>query len=507
MFEWATPLLSSDQLREADRHAIEDLGIPGVGLIERAAIELCSLINEVAVDGPIAIVCGKGNNGADGMAAAKFLLEQGKTVFVYTTFSSGELAGDAAAVHQTLGDGVTVELPESMPAGLGCVVDCVLGTGAAGEPRGSALQAIRLINDAVGSCPIVACDVPSGVDASTGEVAGEAVVADLTLSFHALKIGLKINIGKRLAGAVRVADIGIPDNCTDPAAGLIEQSVCSTLPTRAAHGDKFSAGAVVVAGGSPGLTGAPVMAGLGAARGGAGYVTLALPDVFLSASERVPELMGLTLPSDAGCHTPVGADAVVGRSAIDSVVVLGPGLGRSPSAAAFAVAVASAAAGPIVIDADAIRAIGQFSAEVAARTGATVITPHEGELAALLNVSRAEVSARRLHFARTAAERFGALVVLKGDDTLICEAAGATLVSPGGSPALATAGSGDVLAGLIAALLARGVEPIRAAAAAVTIHLEAGRFAAAEFGEGTMATDIAGKLAVARAFLSASAGR
>jgi len=349
--------------------------------------------------------------------------------------------------------------------------------------------------------------VPSGVDASTGEVAGEAVVADLTLSFHALKVGLKINIGKRLAGAVRVADIGIPDNCADPAAGLIEQSICSTLPTRAAHGDKFSAGAVVVAGGSPGLTGAPVMAGLGAARGGAGYVTLALPDVLLSASDRVPELMGLALPAADGCHTAVGADSVVGRSSNDTVLVLGPGLGRSASAAAFAVAVATSAPGPIVIDADAIRAIGQFSAEVAARTGATVITPHEGELAALVNVSRAEVSARRLHCARTAADRFGALVVLKGDDTLICEAGGVTLVSPGGSPALATAGSGDVLAGLIAALLARGVEPVRAAAAAVTIHLEAGRFAAAEFGEGAMATDIAAKLAVARAFLSASAGR
>ena len=512
---WLDPLHSAAELREADRHAIEDLGIPGLTLMEAAATALVTAVEQTVPAGLIVVVCGKGNNGGDGLAAARILSGAGREVRVYSTCSPTDWTGDAAAMFNRLGPEIEFSgLPSELPADATCLVDCVLGTGASGAARGAALEAIQLINSAAErGAKIVACDIPSGVDASTGEVRGAAVRADLTVSFHAMKPGQWVSPGKWFCGNVEVSDIGIPENDDRSEArtpfGLIGPEVVAQLPIRAASGDKFAAGAVIVAGGSPGLTGAALLAGLGAARGGAGYVTLALPSSLLSASDQIPELMGLALPEDSGFHSASGADSVVRRvraGQTAAAVVVGPGLGRHPSAAAFGLAIAEAVDAPLVIDADGIRAFAGKASLIARRDGSTVITPHEGELAALMGCSRAEVSANRLSVSRRAACEFGCTIVLKGDDTLVCDAEGRVGVSGGESPALATAGTGDVLSGLVGALLSRGVEPWWAACSAVAIHAEAGKITASGRPEGVIASDVAQALPSARESLLRQSG-
>jgi NAD(P)H-hydrate epimerase len=387
------------------------------------------------------------------------------------------------------------------------VVDCLLGTGATGAPHGPVSEAVGLIaNAAVKGAKVIACDVPTGVDASTGEVLGAAVTADLTVTFHCPKPGLWIGPGKELSGTVEVLDIGIPGDDGPWQVGLIEDSACAGLPERGPEGDKFAAGAVIVAGGSPGLTGAPILAGLGAARGGAGYVTVALPASLLQASDSIPEIMGLALAEADENHCAEGVAELVERAGRAGAVVLGPGLGRSESGAAFARGVAEAVQCPLVVDADAIHAFAEAQELLAARRAPTVVTPHSGEMASLLGRQRSTVEAGRLDSVRTASAMTGSVVVFKGDDTLVADPGGDVAVSRGGAPALATAGSGDVLGGLIGALLARGVEPLQAAAAAVRLHCEAGRIAGQQGSEGVLAGDIASALPHARAALTVGSG-
>ena len=500
---WTIPLRDPAVVREADRRAIEDEGIPGVELMRRAASGLAEAVMQLAPDGPVAILAGKGNNGGDGLAAARILADSGRTVLLYSTCGPTEWTGDAAAMLAELPGREPEVLPERLPADIACVVDCLLGTGASGAPRGAVAEAVRLVADArERGARVIACDVPTGVDAASGEVQGEAVTADLTVTFHCAKPGLWIGPGKERCGTVEVLDIGIPGDDGPWSVGLIEDSACVGLPQRGPEGDKFAAGAVIVAGGSPGLTGAPILAALGAARGGAGYVTVALPASLLQASDRIPEIMGLGLAEVEGSHCAEGVDALVERSRRAGAVVLGPGLGRSESAGVFARAVAEAVECPLVVDADAIHAFAEAHELLAARTAPTVITPHSGEMASLLGSERSTVEAGRLDAVRDSSARTRSVVVLKGDDTLVADPAGDVAVSRGGAPALATAGSGDVLGGLIGSLLARGVEPLLAAAAAVRLHCEAGRIAGERGSEGVLAGDVAAALPRARAQLT-----
>ncbi len=307
-------------------------------------------------------------------------------------------------------------------------------------------------------------------------------------------------------------DIGIPRGGPhDADIGLIEPAVVGLLPRRTAVSTKFSSGHVLVAGGSRGLTGAPRMAALGAMRAGAGYVTACIPasQQAIVASGGPPELMTRGLPDSDGALTPAGVEVVLeaarhgeGRSRS------GPGLGRGDHAVAFARALARRAEVPLVLDADGLNAhAGNSGAhggghldDLAQRAAATVLTPHPGELARLLDTDTAQIARERLAHARQAARRAGAVVVLKGDDTLVADPSGLVAVSPGGSPALATAGSGDVLCGVIAALLSQGLPPFTAAAAGVLLHVQAGRLAARAQGaaEGVIASDVIAALPKAR---------
>ncbi|MGA2925120.1 MAG: NAD(P)H-hydrate dehydratase [Solirubrobacteraceae bacterium] len=489
---WLQPLPDAGQQRTLDQWAIERLGIPGLQLMERAGAGLAELVSELAPAGVVAVVCGSGNNGGDGYVAARLLRERGREVRVLALTAPEQLRGDARANAERLpGDPPATFAPPAL-AGAHVIVDAILGTGFDGEPREPAAGAIEAIN-AVRDAVVVACDVPSGVDASTGEVAGVAVRAAATATFHAAKPGLWIAPGKGCSGEVRVIEIGIPaGGPVEPAIGLIGDRVTDGVPRRGRESTKFAAGSVLLCGGSIGLTGAPCLASESAMRAGAGYVTAFVPQSLNAIFEgRLLEVMTVPLPDEHGSLTPAGAQRVLDRVARADALVLGPGLGREHDALALARELAAAAPLPLLLDADGLNAHAGALGSLAQRPATTVLTPHAGELARLLDGDSAGIDARRLHSVRLAAQTAQAIVVLKGDDTLVAEPGGRVAVSRGAAPALATAGSGDVLSGVIGAYLAKRIDPFHAACAGVFLHVSAGRFCAAALGpEGVIARDL-----------------
>ncbi|HEY7952990.1 MAG TPA: NAD(P)H-hydrate dehydratase [Solirubrobacteraceae bacterium] len=499
---WLTPLPDAEQMRAIDRWAIDEQGVPSLDLMERAGQGVTRAVEQTAADGPVLVVCGKGNNGGDGLVVARLLRDAGRRVSVLCTAPLEELSGDAAANLARLPGEPPRQVSEGMTAlaEAAVIVDALLGTGFAGEPHGAAAAAIVAINAAPGK--VVSVDVPSGVDASSGRVAGEAVRATVTVTFHAVKPGLWIRPGKAFAGEVQAIDIGIPRGAPAEARiGLIEPAVSSELPRREATSTKFTSGHVVVAGGCADLSGAPRMAALASARAGAGYVTACLPGslrALLAAS--LLEIMTRPLPDTDGDIEAAGVSVVLQALARGGALALGPGLGRSPGALEFVRELATQAPVAMVLDADGLSAYPGRLQELAARQAPTVLTPHAGELARLLECESEEVERERLASARSASERAQAVVVLKGDDTLVADPSGLVAVSQGGSPALATAGSGDVLTGVIAALLAQRLDAFVAACAGVWLHAQAGRVAAARQGsaEGVVATDVIAALPNAR---------
>jgi NAD(P)H-hydrate epimerase len=543
------PLVDAEAMRATDAWAIDELGMGGGALMEPAGAALADAVTALVPDGLVVLVCGGGNNGGDGYVAARLLAATGREVRLVSTVPDDRLKGDAAAARDSFGPGV----PWSADAleGAAVIVDAVLGTGARDAPRCVAAEAIAAIARAaraehVGSpaaggdrvpgagsagplatspagrrvpVPVVACDVPSGVDATTGETPGEkAVPATVTVSFHAAAPGHWIGPGKTLAGRLQVADIGIPRrrdaSIPEPWAGVLTARLVDALPTRGADGTKFRSGHVVVVGGAPGMSGAPSLAARGAMRAGAGYVTVAAPrSVEAGILARAPvEALGLVLPDDEdGGVTAAAADAVLDAlGAHRGALVLGPGLGRGGSRGALVRDLVRRLEGPAVLDADALAAVAG-DPEALARDDPdrrAVLTPHAGELARLLDVPTGDVADRRLHHAREAARRARAVVVLKGDDTLVVAPDGRVAISPGGVPGLATAGTGDVLAGTIGALLARGTDAFLAACAGVWLHLRAGALASAEHGpDGVVAGDVADRLGHARREAEAEHGR
>jgi NAD(P)H-hydrate epimerase len=482
-------------MRAADAWAIEEQGVPSLDLMERAGSGLARVTAAAAYPGPVRVVVGKGNNGGDGLVVARLLRQEGREVDVLAAADLDGLKGDAKTNLERLPG----ELPEAFApdrlAGSGAVVDALLGTGFEGEPREPLKWAIAAINDQ--DAPVVACDVPSGVNASTGEVEGEAVRAAATATFHGSKIGLHVAPGALHAGEVEVVEIGIPRGSpTGERAGLISERVLDLFPHRPREGSKFTSGVVVVVGGSAGLTGAPTMAARSAQRAGAGYVQVAVPRPAQPAVDlRLLEQMSRGLPDEDGAHTPAGVEVVEEMAERADAVVLGPGLGRSDSALEFGRRVARAVDAPLLIDADGLNAHAGALESLTGREQPTVLTPHEGELARLLEVESEEVKAHRLPHVREAAERSGAVVLLKGDDTIVAAPGGPEAISPGGTPALATAGTGDVLSGLIGALLAKGLKGLEAAALGTLAHVRAGRAAAAGYGaDHVMAGDVIDEL-------------
>jgi ADP-dependent NAD(P)H-hydrate dehydratase / NAD(P)H-hydrate epimerase len=364
-----------------------------------------------------AAVCGKGNNGGDGRVALRVLREEGR------------------------------EAEETVdPRGADVVIDALFGTGFRGEPRPDAAALIERVNAA--GAPVVAVDVPSGVNASTGEVEGAVVRADFTVTFHGLKLGLEIAPGRFCAGALEVADIGLRPRETEHA--LVTREILARVPRKRPQDNKYSAGSVLVVGGSPGFTGAACLAAEAAFRVDAGYVAVAAPPESLPVIEqRLLEAVKRPL-----------AD-VFDAADRASALAVGPGLGRGDAERSLVRRILEHVDLPAVVDADAL-----FGLEPFQRRTATVLTPHEGELGRLLGEESRWVAAHRLEAAQRAAERFACVVLLKGADTIVAAPGKGVLVSALGTPSLATAGSGDVLTGIVGAFLAKGMDARLAAAAA-----------------------------------------
>lgn len=474
MEPWLKALYDAAAMRAVDRWAIEEQGIAEAELIEAAGTALAEAVAELAPDGPVRLLCGKGNNGGDGLVAARHLSGMGFEVEALELFSE-QLPGDLDAWLE----------------GSGVVVDAIFGTGFSGTPREPADVAIEAINRC--GAPVVACDIASGVDASTGEIAGAAVEADLTVSFHAAKVGQRIAPGKWHTGELRVAPIGIPGGAPgEPSAGTIDPAVLALAPRRGSRSTKFSSGQVAIAGASRGLTGAVRMSSLAAIRAGAGYATVAVPAELEPIFEAGrPEVMSVGCPGGDGCLAPASLKAVLRTFEGAAAGVLGPGMGRDPGSVELARDAAAAIEAPLVIDADGLNAFAGEIERIAGRRAPTILTPHAGELGRLLDRPSGEIAAHRLASAREAALAAGAVVVLKGDDTIVTDGE-RVAVNALSAPALATAGTGDVLSGITAALLARGLDPFAAACAAVLAHARAGRDAAARIGaaESVIAGDV-----------------
>jgi hydroxyethylthiazole kinase-like uncharacterized protein yjeF len=369
------------------------------------------------------------------------------------------------------------------------IVDALFGTGFKGRAGGAAATAIASINEA--AAPIVAVDIPSGVDGSSGAVDGPAVKATATVAMAAMKVGTAVGAGAVHAGTTEVVDIGIP--VRGARLWLAESSdVASVLPRRRPDSHKRSNGAVALLGGSSGMSGAVVLAARAAVRAGAGYATAGVTAaVEPIVSGAVPEVL---------THT-VTTEQALGPEALDEfkpvleradVLAIGPGLGTGSRQTELVVEAIKLVEVPLLIDADGLNVLVGRTDELSARSAPAVVTPHPAELARLLECSTNEVQADRLHAVHTAAAKLSCVVVLKGHRTLIGDPSGKVVVNPTGGPELATAGTGDVLTGIVAALLAAGTDPFLAAVAATYIHGLAGSVAVKRIGEtGVLAGDVA----------------
>ena len=503
--------------RNADRIAIAEWGVPGTCLMQSAGEALvrgaADVIGSVA-GRRIALLCGPGNNGGDGFAAARLLHAAGADVSVVLGTEASRISGDSKVHFRPLaalnipivhGPGDTVQHADLL-------VDCLLGTGSSGAPRGAVAALIEAATQA--PCPIVACDIPSGVDSDTGAVPGIAITANLTVALTGLKPGLLLHPGAAHAGRIRVAPLGIAESAFPEPTDFLttSETVRALLPTRAQHRDanKGSFGKVLVVAGSRGMTGAAVLAATSALRTGAGLVWLAVPESCVGAAATLaPEVVLRPLPeTDAGTHGGPGAlDILMDIAQSASAVAIGPGLGRHPACRNLVRDFLSRIETPAVVDADGLNAISPLDGPPCRPGKPPVLTPHPGEMASLLGTTAESVQSDRLAAVRAAADIAGAVVLLKGARTLIAQPSGIVHYNREGTPALATAGSGDVLTGMIAALLASGLPPVDSARAAAYVHATAGSFAApAPFPGGALATEIRDHIPGAqRALLAMSA--
>ena len=482
------PLYTAAELREAEA---THQG-PTLELMERAGAAVADALGRHhPAAARVSVWCGGGNNGGDGLVVARLLHAAGLQVEAVLLAPEERYRGDAA---ESLGRAKEAGVPLVQEAGpADVVVDALFGTGFAGAPRREAAEAIATIN--ASGDPVVAVDVPSGIDASTGEAAGAAVRASLTVTFHGRKVGLAVAPGRFHAGDVEVADIGLEHGSTlHHRAGA---GVLAHIPRRAPWDSKYTAGAVLVVGGSTGLTGAPILAAAAALRAGAGVAFLCVPaGIYPVVASRTLEVMTHACPDDGeGNLTPEAAGAILELARRSRAVALGPGLGRSAGAAQLARVLLEQLDLPIVVDADGLFALAGHLDWVFSRDAPTVLTPHAGELGRLLGSSSAAVAARRLHSARAGADDAGATVLLKGADTIVAAPGQGVLVADLGNPGLATAGRGDVLPGSVAASRARGVEPRGAAPAAAGAHGLAAGIAAERIGyAGLIASDVSDAL-------------
>lgn len=490
-------LYSSDEMSRADSNA-QKLGLPGGVLMERAGAGMSRAILEKYAPRGVSrtlVVSGGGNNGGDGFVIARELYRAGAQVAVFAT--KDEYSGDAKTNLEILRNlDLRFIQPEDLEAELeraDLVVDALLGTGFSGEVREKEAGWFRQINDS--AAPVVSVDVPSGVNGSTGEVQGGAIRADLTVCAHAAKIGCVVAPGAEHAGEVAVVEIGIPQEAE------VESSVTWTdagslrgrLPRTAEPAHKYSAGALLVVAGSRSMTGAAIMSVEAAQRAGCGIVFLATSGSAASAVDlKLTEALVSGAPeNDEGHMTEDALEAILSTAGRASALVVGPAIGTGDGSRRLVEGILSEVESPVLLDADAITNLAGSDA-ISKRNSPTLITPHAGELGRLMGESAGDISARRLYFARRAADEFGCCVLLKGSDTIVTQG-DRTAINSTGNVALATGGTGDILSGVIGALLSRGMDVYDAARAGAWAHGRASQLWIEETGwpaESLIATDL-----------------
>lgn len=494
-------VVSAAEMRAIDAATIEGIGLPGAVLMENAGRAVADAVAEElgGAGGAVAVVAGAGNNGGDGYVVARVLRARGIEALVYLAARRAEVKGDALlhlhAYEQTGGMATSIADPgelaehreaiESAPL----VVDALFGTGLARPVSGHQAQVIEVMNRARG--PVVAVDIPSGLSADSGMPLGVAVQARRTVTMAFLKLGIAVAPGLARAGRVTVAEIGIPVELAQAhgirVAVLEARDVEAVLRRPDLLDHKNRRGHVLVVAGSPGKRGAARLTSWAALRAGAGLCTLASDGAELAAPDPV---MSAMLDAEAAG----AADRLVALAEGKAAVAIGPGMAPGAGGKALVRAAISKLEVPLVLDADALNHLAGEAALLAKAKAPVVITPHPGEAARLLGITTAEVEGDRVAAVRRLAELTRAAVVLKGAGTLVCDGAvgdGFVTVNPTGGPALATAGSGDVLTGVVAALVGQGHEAGEAARAAVYLHGLAGDLAAARIGPvGVTASDV-----------------
>lgn len=514
-------ILTAEAMRGVDRVAIEELGLSGLVLMENAALGVVEAIADLYPEAEsVAIFCGPGNNGGDGLAVARQLLVRGYEVEVFLVAGGREPAGDAA-VQLTICRKLDLPLTEIGPggdlapalavaAGSDLVVDALFGTGLAQPLEGQFAALVEALNEL--PRPRLAVDLPSGLSGSRAEAWEPHLVADVTVTFAAPKVAHVLPPAADAVGELVVADLGFPGWLVEEAPGglhlLVEEEVAALLPPRAAGAHKGHHGHALLVAGSPGKAGAAVLAARGAVRGGAGLVTVAVPQPLLAAVD-VSSLESMTL------GLPARPEGMLAGAATERVLValadkrslgVGPGLGTHPETAAAIRRLVRETPVPVVVDADALNAFAGHIAELVQRVSPAVLTPHPGELARLLGGTAAQVEADRLAAVVRAARETRAVVLLKGRLTLVATPEGEVWINPTGNPGMATGGTGDVLTGLIAALLAQGLTPRDAALAGAYVHGLAGDLVAERLGtRGLTAGELADALPLAFQRLAAAA--
>jgi len=495
------PVLTPAEAGELDRTAQAD-GVAAIDLMERAGRAVarsCVDLSGGAYGRRAVVVCGKGNNGGDGYVAARHLARWGFRVAVVTLGEPGDLGEPAATnlgrlaevgVRTTsfVRDGLDRELARSDVA-----VDAIFGTGFRGRAAGDWASAIDALNATL--APVVAVDIPSGVDGASAAVEGVAVQADLTVAFGAAKTGEVLMPGAGYAGDLRVVDIGFPDDLVPDATGLTEPAdVVGIWPERAEDAHKKASGTLVIVAGSRRMTGAAKLIARAAVRIGAGYVFLAVPEPILPVIQtELTETVFVPLPAtDDGTIAPDALDPVMRILEGADAMAIGPGLSTQRDTQGFVRSLVRESPVRFVLDADGLNAFAGQADAIADRKAEAILTPHLGELARLI-----DADPDRLAAARSLAARTDAVGLVKGGRSVIARPDGTARINPTGSAVLATAGTGDVLTGTIGGLLARGLEPFTAAWAGAYVHGIAGIVAGRTLGDGTAAGDVAESLPAA----------
>jgi len=492
------PIVTAGQMQNIDRRAIEDMGIPGLDLMEAAGKGVAEHLRDALYDGDVAgrhvaVVNGRGNNGGDGFVAGRYLGEWGADVHYYLLGEASRLQGDALANFNRLVDRKAVQevlaetdIPDFSAFDL--ILDALFGTGFRGAIEGLAAEAVGRINAA--AKPVVAVDVPSGLVADTGRAEGEAVRAALTVTFALPKIGHFLYPGRALTGMLRVVDIGIPESAVETEGIelhlITDDYVGDALPRRLPDAHKGSCGKIFILAGSPGMTGAAALAGNAAVHSGAGLVYVGCPRSLNDVLEvKLTEALTRPLPE-------VGKKRVLARRALGEVmrdiagvdaVAVGPGLAQHFETQDLVRRVIDRCDKPTVLDADGLNAFAKDNAALRENKNPLIITPHAGELSRIVGVPIEDILADRQTWACRAAQMFNCVCVLKGAPTFVAEPGGTVCLNPTGNEGMASGGTGDVLTGMIVALLGQGLTVFDAACCGVYLHGLAGDLAAEELGQ------------------------